>query len=60
VVFLSLIQRFPDDELTVIVLANRSDVVASARALKVADLYLTAAKQNKASRKSSASSSLSH
>jgi len=58
--FRTSIQRFPDDELTVIVLANRSDVVASARALKVADLYLTAAKQNKASRKSSASSGLSH
>src|SRR5262249_50895835 len=58
--FRTSIQRFPDDELTVMVLANRSDVVASALALKVADLYLSAAKQNKASRKSSASSGLSH
>jgi CubicO group peptidase (beta-lactamase class C family) len=34
------IQRFPADHLTVIVLANRTDVNPGERALKVADLYL--------------------
>jgi hypothetical protein len=34
------IQRFRDDQLTVIVLCNRSDVEARELALKVADLYL--------------------
>ncbi len=45
--FRTTIQRFPDDELTVIVLANRSDVNPQELALKVADLYLggTSAKQ---------------
>jgi CubicO group peptidase (beta-lactamase class C family) len=38
--FLTTIQRFPDDKLTVIVLANRTDVDPKALALKVADLYL--------------------
>lgn len=38
--FRTTIQRFPDDKLTVIVLANRSDVNAEGLALKVADLYL--------------------
>lgn len=38
--FRTTIQRFPDDKLTVIVLANRSNVNAAALALKVADLYL--------------------
>jgi CubicO group peptidase (beta-lactamase class C family) len=38
--FRTTIQRFPDDQLTVIVLANRADVDAEALALKVADLYL--------------------
>jgi CubicO group peptidase (beta-lactamase class C family) len=38
--FRTTIQRFPDDKLTVIVLANRSDVNPAALALKVADLYL--------------------
>ena len=38
--FLITIQRFPDDQLTVIVLANRTDVDPKALALKVADLYL--------------------
>jgi len=38
--FLTTIQRFPDDKLTVIVLANRTDVDPQALALKVADLYL--------------------
>ena len=37
--FLTTIQRFPGDQLTVIVLANRSDVDPQALALKVADLY---------------------
>ena len=38
--FRTTIQRFPDDRLSVIVLANRSDVDPEALALKVADLYL--------------------
>ena len=38
--FRTVIQRFPDDQLTVIVLANRADVDPQALALKVADLYL--------------------
>ena len=38
--FRTTIQRFPDDKLTVIVLANRGDVNPAALALKVADLYL--------------------
>jgi CubicO group peptidase (beta-lactamase class C family) len=38
--FKTAIQRFPDDKLTVIVLANRSDLDAAELALKVADLYL--------------------
>lgn len=38
--FRTVIQRFPDDELTVIVLANRADVNTRELALKVADLYL--------------------
>jgi len=38
--FRTTIQRFPEDELTVIVLANRADVDAAGLALKVADLYL--------------------
>lgn len=38
--FRTTIQRFPDDNLTVIVLANRSDVNAEGLALKVGDLYL--------------------
>jgi len=39
--FRTTIQRFPDDNLTIIVLANRIDVNPQAMALKVADLYLT-------------------
>lgn len=39
--FLTTIQRFPDDDLTVIVLENRTDVDPETLALKVADLYLT-------------------
>jgi CubicO group peptidase (beta-lactamase class C family) len=39
--FRTTIQRFPEDNLTIIVLANRIDVNPQAMALKVADLYLT-------------------
>jgi len=38
--FRTTIQRFPDDQLTIIVLANRTDVNPEELALKVADLYL--------------------
>src|SRR6201987_2488762 len=38
--FRTTIQRFPEDTLTVIVLANRADIDPEALALKVADLYL--------------------
>jgi CubicO group peptidase (beta-lactamase class C family) len=38
--FRTTIQRFPDDKLTVIVLANRTDLSPEDIALKVADLYL--------------------
>jgi CubicO group peptidase (beta-lactamase class C family) len=38
--FRTTIQRFPDDNLTVIVLANRGDVNVEGLALKVADLFL--------------------
>lgn len=38
--FRTTIQRFPDDELTIIVLANRADANPEGLALKVADLYL--------------------
>jgi CubicO group peptidase (beta-lactamase class C family) len=38
--FRTTIQRFPDEKLTVIVLANRTDVNPEELALKVADLYL--------------------
>jgi CubicO group peptidase (beta-lactamase class C family) len=38
--FRTTIQRFPDDKLTVIVLANRTDVDPEALALKVADLFI--------------------
>ncbi len=37
--FRTTIQRFPDDQLTIIILANRADVNPEALALKVADLY---------------------
>lgn len=39
--FRTTIQRFPDDKLTVIVLANRADIDPEALALKAADLFLT-------------------
>jgi CubicO group peptidase (beta-lactamase class C family) len=39
--FRTVIQRFVDDKLTIIVLCNREDVSAQALSLKVADLYLT-------------------
>jgi len=38
--FRTTIQRFPDDKLTIIVLANRTDIDPEELALKVADLYL--------------------
>ena len=38
--FRTTIQRFPDDKLTIIVLANRMDINPEELALKVADLYL--------------------
>jgi CubicO group peptidase (beta-lactamase class C family) len=38
--FRTTIQRFPEDKLTVIVLANRTDIDPAQLALKVADLYL--------------------
>ncbi len=38
--FRTTIQRFPDDKLTIIVLANRADVDPQALALRVANLYL--------------------
>jgi CubicO group peptidase (beta-lactamase class C family) len=38
--FRTTIQRFPDDKLAVIVLANRTDINPEELALKVADLYL--------------------
>jgi CubicO group peptidase (beta-lactamase class C family) len=38
--FRTTIQRFPDDGLTIIVLANRIDINPEELALKVADLYL--------------------
>jgi CubicO group peptidase (beta-lactamase class C family) len=38
--FRTTIQRFPEDQLTIIVLANRTDVNPEELALKVADLYL--------------------
>ncbi len=38
--FRTTIQRFPDDKLTIIVLANRTDIDPEKLALKVADLYL--------------------
>lgn len=42
--FRTTIQRFPDDNLTVIVLDNRADINPEELALKVADLYLQAKK----------------
>ena len=38
--FRTTIQRFPDDKVTIIVLANRTDINPEEFALKVADLYL--------------------
>jgi CubicO group peptidase (beta-lactamase class C family) len=38
--FLTTIQRFPEDQLTVIILDNRTDIDPEQLALKVADLYL--------------------
>ncbi len=39
--FRTTIQRFPDDQLTIIVLANRTDVDPEELALKVAHLYIS-------------------
>ena len=39
--FKSAIERFPDDQLTVIVLANRAELDAPALATQIADLFLT-------------------
>jgi len=38
--FRTTIERFPDDALTIIILANRADLNPEDLALKVADLYL--------------------
>jgi CubicO group peptidase (beta-lactamase class C family) len=38
--FRTVIERFPDDKLTIIVLANRADLDPQALSLKVADLFL--------------------
>ncbi|MGC1370541.1 MAG: serine hydrolase domain-containing protein [Candidatus Sulfotelmatobacter sp.] len=38
--FLTTIQRFPEDQLTIIILANRTDGNPEVLALKIADLYL--------------------
>ena len=38
--FRTTIQRFPEDKMTIIVLANRTDINPEELALKVADLYL--------------------
>jgi CubicO group peptidase (beta-lactamase class C family) len=38
--FRTTIQRFPDDQLTIIILANRSDVDPQDIALKIAEVYL--------------------
>jgi CubicO group peptidase (beta-lactamase class C family) len=38
--FRTTIQRFPEDKLTIIILANRTDIDPDKLALKVADLYL--------------------
>ena len=40
--FRTTIQRFPDDQLTIIVLSNRADLDPQALALKLADLYMAA------------------
>ncbi len=48
--FRTTIQRFPDDGLTVIVLANRADVDAAGTALKVADLFLDESAKAKSAR----------
>jgi len=38
--FRTMIERFPDDNLTIIVLCNRTDLDPGALSLKVADLFL--------------------
>ena len=42
--FLTTIQRFPEDHLTIIILANRTDGDPAVLALKIADLYLVKGK----------------
>ncbi|GAC1437851.1 MAG: serine hydrolase domain-containing protein [Terriglobales bacterium] len=42
--FKTAVERFPNDNLTIIVLCNRSDLDAGSLALKAADLYLSVAK----------------
>jgi hypothetical protein len=42
--FGTTIQRFPDDKLTITVLANREDINPEELALKVADLYFGSTK----------------
>lgn len=43
--FRTTIQRFTEDHLTIIILANRTDISPDALALKVADMYLVSAKE---------------
>jgi CubicO group peptidase (beta-lactamase class C family) len=38
--FRTAIQRFVDDQLTIVILCNRTDVDPTERALRVADLFL--------------------
>jgi CubicO group peptidase (beta-lactamase class C family) len=40
--FLTALQRFPDDHITVIILSNRTDIDPTPLALKIADMHLTA------------------
>jgi CubicO group peptidase (beta-lactamase class C family) len=42
--FRTAIQRFPDDQLTIVVLCNRTDIDAGELALKVAEIYLKSAR----------------
>ncbi len=43
--FRTAIQRFPEEAVTIVVLANRADVDAAELALKAAEIYLTGAKE---------------
>jgi CubicO group peptidase (beta-lactamase class C family) len=42
--FRTMIQRFPDDKFTIIILCNRTDLDSGALALKVADLFFSSKK----------------